>query len=322
MDKKLEKLYRKALKEVAKDAREISGGKIAPHLRVATKSHAEQLAKSRLRLGLGSPSPSAYDLGRRKAKEHIDTYLPHSSADQARWFRENIRDSEETLKIRDKKGLPTQFESAFLKTLIEAEKKHTFGSPLPSTKSGKKTAKTCKHCDEKSLPGLKITPGLCQYHWNAGIWGKEWADKCRTDAQGKKPKALGYNKPKMLGEHDPIILEGMARGPYSIEWANKKEEKGHTFRGKDIYEIAPRTPSFAKKWAKELREQILSLNNAPSLTYLYEFAKSKGYKNVPEIFGFHLGMESIGHGLSWHDDADYRLTKPDDIKLPHTGFYF
>jgi len=195
MDKKLEKLYRKALKEVAKDAREISGGKIAPHLRVATKSHAEQLAKSRLRLGLGSPSPSAYDLGRRKAKEHIDTYLPHSSADQARWFRENIRDSEETLKIRDKKGLPTQFESAFLKTLIEAEKKHTFGSPLPSTKSGKKTAKTCKHCDEKSLPGLKITPGLCQYHWNAGNWGKEWADKCRTDAQGKKPKALGYKHP-------------------------------------------------------------------------------------------------------------------------------
>jgi hypothetical protein len=43
-----DKAYRAALKATAKDAREISGGKIAPHLRVATRSHATYSARRTL----------------------------------------------------------------------------------------------------------------------------------------------------------------------------------------------------------------------------------------------------------------------------------
>lgn len=149
--------------------------------------------------------------------------------------------------------------------------------------------------------------------------------KALKEVSGGKAKrhTLGARTAKMLGEHDAEILKGMARGVYADAWAMKKEEKGHSFGGGiDLYDIAPATPSFAKKWAKELREKILNLNEAPSLTYLYEFAQTKGYKDKPETFGFHLGMQSVGHGVSWHDDADYRLTKRDDIKLPHTEFYY
>lgn len=154
------------------------------------------------------------------------------------------------------------------------------------------------------------------------LFQKALGAKTNTACVHCKSKALGSKKPKMLGEHDTEILEGMARGVFVSAWADKKEEKGQSFSGQDIYKIAPRTPSYAKKWARDLRETILNLNEAPSLTYLYEFAKSKGYKKKPEDFGFHLGMQSIGHGVGWHDDADYKLTKRDDIKLPHTEFYF
>jgi hypothetical protein len=47
---KFEKAYLKALKVVAKDAREISGGKIKPHLKVATRSHARQAARREIPL--------------------------------------------------------------------------------------------------------------------------------------------------------------------------------------------------------------------------------------------------------------------------------
>ena len=35
----------------------------------------------------------------------------------------------------------------------------------------------CTLCGAKSIPGLKKDNGKCQYHWNVGAFGKEWADK-------------------------------------------------------------------------------------------------------------------------------------------------
>lgn len=47
-----------------------------------------------------------------------------------------------------------------------------------------------------------------------------------------------------------------------------------------------------------------------SLDNLYEVAvKDFGYKNDKEHFGYHLGMQSVGHGVSWEDDADYELLR-------------
>ncbi len=35
----------------------------------------------------------------------------------------------------------------------------------------------CTKCDKPSIPGLINGCGKCQYHWNEGVWGKEWADR-------------------------------------------------------------------------------------------------------------------------------------------------
>lgn len=42
----------------------------------------------------------------------------------------------------------------------------------------KKQKCTIGGCGKDSIPGLRAGHGKCQYHWNAGVWGKKWADEC------------------------------------------------------------------------------------------------------------------------------------------------
>jgi hypothetical protein len=43
-------------------------------------------------------------------------------------------------------------------------------------------AQKCTVCGKPSIPGLIAGCGKCQYHWNVGVFGKEWADKVRATA--------------------------------------------------------------------------------------------------------------------------------------------
>lgn len=36
----------------------------------------------------------------------------------------------------------------------------------------------CTLCGRPSIPGLLRGAGKCQYHYNVGQFGKDWADKC------------------------------------------------------------------------------------------------------------------------------------------------
>lgn len=52
----------------------------------------------------------------------------------------------------------------------------------------------CTECGEPSLPGLIQGAGKCQYHWNVGAYGKDWADKVRADSETAR------NRPKPEGK--------------------------------------------------------------------------------------------------------------------------
>lgn len=101
---------------------------------------------------------------------------------------------------------------------------------------------------------------------------------------------------------DSLILQGMARGPFASWWATNMEDQGRSFSGQDIMEVAPNTPRWAHAWAKKLGKSIASLNGA-TLSELYASAQDVGYRNNAETFGTHLGMEAIGSGIAWTDDA-------------------
>ena len=118
-------------------------------------------------------------------------------------------------------------------------------------------------------------------------------------------------------KHDSDILAGIARGPWALLWADEQEEKGRSFSQIDIYEAAPKTPAWAKKWAREVADEIVKLNNNTSLRYLYDLVSANGFPYDAENFGSKLGCQVTGHGISWSDDTDL---PHDTIKRPYSEF--
>jgi hypothetical protein len=125
-----------------------------------------------------------------------------------------------------------------------------------------------------------------------------------------------YNK--LQKKEEAEILRGIPSGVWADHWANEQEENGKSFFGKDIIDEAPPPPASAKKWAKEVANKIVAMNNGQSLSRLFLRVKQNGYPHDAEHFGYHLGMQAVGHGVSWSDDT--RLPH-DAIKIPSMEFY-
>lgn len=123
-------------------------------------------------------------------------------------------------------------------------------------------------------------------------------------------------------KHDPEILAGIPRGVWADLWATEQEEKGRSFSGQEITSLAPRTPAFAKKWARKVADDIVRLNGK-SLEELYDTVTDREldrpFPHDKDQFGLLLGMQAVGHGVSWSDDV--RGLHHDAIELPHTEFY-
>lgn len=125
---------------------------------------------------------------------------------------------------------------------------------------------------------------------------------------------------KRLKAHDKEILAGIPAGVWADLWATEQEELGRSFSGQDIVEAAPKPPAWARKWAKELADGIVLLNRK-SLEDLYEMVENAGFSRGREDFGLLLGMQAVGHGISWSDDVSHSKLPHDAIKLPRADFY-
>lgn len=57
-----------------------------------------------------------------------------------------------------------------------------------------KKTKKCK-CGKPSLKGLSGPNPPCQFHWNEGNWGTEWAEHCRAKemAEGLKERVHPFS---------------------------------------------------------------------------------------------------------------------------------
>lgn len=125
-------------------------------------------------------------------------------------------------------------------------------------------------------------------------------------------------------KHDPEILAGIPRGVWVSHWADEQEEAGEHFAsGTNLDDVAPPTPRWAKKWAREVADKIVAANNVVrgrpvTLAFLYSMVKEAGYPYDKEHFGFHLGMQTAGHGVSWSDDSKL---PHDAIEVPYREFY-
>jgi len=118
-------------------------------------------------------------------------------------------------------------------------------------------------------------------------------------------------------QHDPEIVEGMARGPWASYWASQAEEAGESLPGVDVYEAAPPTPAWAKRWARALAHAVVEANGS-ELETLYQAALTDGFPHDAESFGALLGLQATGSGVSWRDDVKKTALM---ILLPRTEFY-
>jgi hypothetical protein len=117
--------------------------------------------------------------------------------------------------------------------------------------------------------------------------------------------------------HDPEILKGLARGPWSLLWANNAEEQGESLSGIDVYAEAPEAPRWAKRWAQSLADALVALNHN-SLDALFRLAQQEGFTQDRETFGAYLGFQTVGAGISWDDN----LRSPNlKIRCPSSELY-
>ena len=118
-------------------------------------------------------------------------------------------------------------------------------------------------------------------------------------------------------ETQKAILYGMAKGPWASWWANEQEEKGRSFSGLNIYDLCPKPPKAAMDWAKSVYAQIFDMNYPNFVTSLFNMAKKEGFSGDAEQFGFYLGCEASGMGISWDDNLSTNLK----IIVPQREFY-
>lgn len=129
------------------------------------------------------------------------------------------------------------------------------------------------------------------------------------------------------------ILSGMANILFAQAWADLQEQEHEISLSGEITDYVPEPvdPAALKK-AQEIIKQIEKLNGK-SIEELFHDAlvadgwtdneldsgwQHKGrFGNTAEEFGSDLGMQSIGHGVSWFDDH-----QKFPLKLPHTEFSY
>lgn len=162
------------------------------------------------------------------------------------------------------------------------------------------------------------------YSWNGTTQPWMTMREAQTFARAEGGKAVFVEKGEASATHNPEILAGIPSGVWADAWATRQEERGRSFSGQDIMAAAPKPPPRARAWGKKIAGEIVRLNSERhgkpvSLEDLYQAAVGAGYPHDREHFGYHLGMQAVGHGVSFSDDCSLRH---DAIAIPDDEFYY
>jgi hypothetical protein len=126
------------------------------------------------------------------------------------------------------------------------------------------------------------------------------------------------------------IIDAAARAGFVQAWASYMEEKGKSpgRGGQDLMDLAPKTPSKAKTWAKKLIDRMEEINGTTAAKMYANAAQislSHGKGGVePETFGHYTAMQALGHGVAWSDDHPahgYRIPSASFDMLGSRNFY-
>lgn len=105
------------------------------------------------------------------------------------------------------------------------------------------------------------------------------------------------------------IVQGFADALFKSSWADFQEEKGASFSGKEILDVAPDTPQEVVSFADRQIGNIESANGISFDSFVPPGEEEGTYD--PWELGWYLGMQYLGQGVNWSDDhQDHGLQIP------------
>jgi hypothetical protein len=117
-----------------------------------------------------------------------------------------------------------------------------------------------------------------------------------------KSKAIlaELDEERSLGQE---IIDAMARTMFVVAWGDYEEEHGRSHGGRDLMDVAPSTPPHVYDEAQKLAIAFETENVGANVTDLMMRAEeADGEEPEPNVFGYYLVMQALGHGVSWFDD--------------------
>lgn len=105
------------------------------------------------------------------------------------------------------------------------------------------------------------------------------------------------------------VAEGFADALFKSSWADFQEEQGESFAGIEILDVAPATPQEVKSFADRKVSEIEAANGISFDSFVPPGEQEGSFD--PWELGWYLGMQYLGHGVSWSDDhEDHGLQIP------------
>jgi hypothetical protein len=98
------------------------------------------------------------------------------------------------------------------------------------------------------------------------------------------------------------VVQGFADALFKSAWASYEEEKGTSFSGVEILDVAPDTPSEVIDFAEKEIAEIEEANSMNFNLFIPPGEQDGSYSDWD--LGWYIGMEYLGHGVGWSDDHE------------------
>ncbi len=133
----------------------------------------------------------------------------------------------------------------------------------------------------------------------------------RPDMSGRR---LGPKEWSPIDDATQHIADQIGRTFFVSAWASGREERGQSFSGQEIFDVAPKTPEYMERMGLEYVRTMERANQMP-MRKMYEQALEKAnLSDDPDHrddFGFLTAMQAMGTGVRWTDDyEDHGLKVP------------
>lgn len=119
------------------------------------------------------------------------------------------------------------------------------------------------------------------------------------------------------------FVDAVARAYFVDQWARSQEDKGRSFSGQDIMNVAPRTPRrfIGEAWRVVGHFECaarMSIHCIIAKVHRTEYGAASGFgdDDFASKLGHYMAMQAMGHGVSWADDH-----KDLWFKVPHCEVY-